>query len=67
MQALHEEKLQFLEEKAAQLRYDPMAMVIRAGSGHIAGPLGMADIFAALYFHILNHDPARPEGPERDR
>lgn len=42
-------------------------MVIRAGSGHVAGPLGMADIFAALYFHILNHDPKRPHWVKRDR
>ena len=31
-------------------------MVIKAGSGHVAGPLDMADIFTALYFHILNQD-----------
>jgi transketolase len=27
----------------------------------------MADIFTAFYFHILNHDPAHPDWPERDR
>ena len=42
-------------------------MLTVAGSGHTAGPLGMADIFAAFYFHILNHDPKNPEWPERDR
>ncbi|MBI4120626.1 MAG: transketolase, partial [Parcubacteria group bacterium] len=36
-------------------------------SGHSAGPLGMADIFTALYFHVLRHDPKHPEWPERDR
>jgi len=29
-------------------------MLLEAGSGHTAGPLGMADIFALFYFHILN-------------
>lgn len=64
---LHEEKLKFLEEKAAQIRCDTMEMVINAGSGHVAGPLDMADIFTALYFHVLNHDPKNPDWPERDR
>ena len=64
---LHEEKLKFLEEKAAAIRYDLIEAVINAGSGHIAGPLGMADIFSALYFHILNHNPKRPNWADRDR
>lgn len=42
-------------------------MLVEAGSGHSAGPLGMADIFTALYFEILNHDPKNPEWEERDR
>lgn len=67
MDSLHEKKLKFLEEKAAELRYDTIEMLINAGSGHIAGPLGMADIFTALYFHVLNHDPKKPDWPDRDR
>lgn len=42
-------------------------MLVEAGSGHTAGPLGMADIFTAFYFHILNHDPKNPSWEERDR
>lgn len=42
-------------------------MLEHAGSGHSAGPLGMADIFAAMYFFILNHDPKNPEWDDRDR
>ncbi len=42
-------------------------MLVAAGSGHSAGPLGMADIFTALYFHILKHDPKKPNDPKRDR
>ena len=42
-------------------------MLFEAGSGHQAGPLGMADIFTAMYFHILNHDSKKPGWPERDR
>jgi len=42
-------------------------MLVEAKSGHSAGPLGMADVFAALYFHILHHNPKRPDWPDRDR
>lgn len=56
-----------LEEKANEIRQDIISMLVEAGSGHSAGPLGMADIFTALYFHILNHNPANPEWEERDR
>ena len=56
-----------LEEKANQMREDIIKMLVEAGSGHSAGPLGMADIFTSLYFHILNHDPKNPEWIDRDR
>ena len=65
--SLHEEKIKYLEEMAARIRYDTIESVINAGSGHIAGPLDMADIFTAMYFHILRHDPKNPDWPERDR
>src|SRR3990167_5967518 len=42
-------------------------MLLEAGSGHSAGPLGMADVFTALYFSILKHNPKDPEWDERDR
>lgn len=67
MESLTEKKLKSLELTANRLREDVIAMVSRAGSGHIAGPLDMAEIFAAFYFHILRHDPKNPDWPERDR
>lgn len=56
-----------LEKKANEIRQDIIKMLLAAGSGHSAGPLGMADVFTALYFHILNHDPKKPMWKERDR
>jgi transketolase len=56
-----------LPEKALQIRKDIIKMLVKAGSGHSAGPLGTADIFTAFYFHILNHNPEEPDWPERDR
>ncbi|MCC6495507.1 MAG: transketolase [Propionibacteriaceae bacterium] len=41
-------------------------MLAEAGSGHTAGPLGMAEILAALYFGVMKHDPRQPEWDGRD-
>ena len=59
--------LEELEIKANQIRRDIIKMLLAAGSGHSAGPLGMADIFTALYFAIMNHDPKKPDWEKRDR
>lgn len=56
-----------LELKANQIREDIIKMLTTAGSGHSAGPLGTADIFTALYFHILKHNPKDPDWSQRDR
>ncbi len=56
-----------LEQKAATIREDIIRMLLEAGSGHAAGPLGMADVFTALYFSVLRHDPENPLWEERDR
>lgn len=58
--------IQDLELKAEAIREDIIRMLEHAGSGHSAGPLGLADIFTALYFDILKHDPKNPDWPERD-
>lgn len=65
--SIHDDKVQLLEERANKIRQDIISMLLEAGSGHSAGPLGMADVFTAMYFHILNHDPQNPEWNERDR
>ncbi len=67
MQEIHDKKLKFLEETANRIRKSIITTLVEAGSGHSAGPLGMADIFTALYFHILNHNPKKPHWPDRDR
>jgi transketolase len=55
-----------LQQKATEVRRDIIRMLEEAGSGHSAGPLDLADIVTALYFNIMNLDPAKPEWPERD-
>ncbi|MFA7216898.1 MAG: transketolase [Candidatus Paceibacterota bacterium] len=64
---LTDEKIKFLEKKANDIRVSIIEMLVSAGSGHSAGPLGMADIFATLYFYILRHKPQDPNWEERDR
>jgi len=46
-----------LNEMARQVRRDIIRMLARANSGHTGGSLGMADIFTALYFRVLQQDP----------
>lgn len=56
-----------LEQKALDIRRSIIESLIEAKSGHTAGPLDMADIFAYLYFYALKHDPANPQWEYRDR
>ena len=67
LEEVHDEKLKDLELKATKARELVISALLEAGSGHSAGPLGMADIFVAFYFHILNHNPKNPEWTDRDR
>ncbi len=47
---------------ANRIRKNAIEMVFRANSGHPGGPLGLADIYAYLYFKVLKFD-----GEARDR
>ncbi len=58
--------LKQLELISNTIREDIISMLLAAGSGHSAGPLGLADIFTAFYFEILNHDPKNPNWDQRD-
>jgi transketolase len=64
---LDEGKLKELMSRANHLREALVEELSLAGSGHSAGSLGMADIFTAFYFHILNHNPKKPLWIDRDR
>ena len=55
-----------IEQKAVIIRENVIRMLEAAGSGHSAGSLGLADVFAAMYFAILKHDPNNPDWNERD-
>ena len=67
MSSLSEEKIKELTIKANDIRKSIIEMLVEAGSGHTAGPLGMADVFTLFYFHILKHDPKNSSWEDRDR
>jgi transketolase len=64
---IDQQTLEHLEKIAYSIRENVIRMLLEAGSGHSAGPLGMADVFTALYFSVLNHDPENPKWEGRDR
>ncbi|MBI5151288.1 MAG: transketolase [Candidatus Pacebacteria bacterium] len=59
--------IQDIEKIALTIREDIVRMLLAAGSGHSAGSLGLADVFAALYFGVLRIDPKKPWWEDRDR
>ncbi|OGD68488.1 transketolase [Candidatus Campbellbacteria bacterium RIFCSPLOWO2_01_FULL_34_15] len=63
---MDENKIKELEKKAIDIRVSVLESLVEAGSGHTAGPLGMTDIFTALYFHIMKHNPKKPDWKDRD-
>jgi transketolase len=54
-----------LETIARRVRAHAVTMIYRAGSGHPGGSLSAVDILVALYFHLMKHDPKRPDWVER--
>lgn len=64
---MNDEQKQELAQVANTIRESIIEMLVTAGSGHTAGPLGMTDIFTVLYFHTLKHNPDNPSWEERDR
>ncbi len=56
-----------LASLAREVRKDILRMLVEAKSGHTAGPLGMVEVFTALYYACINHDPKNPQWDGRDR
>ena len=56
-----------IQNIANKMRLDVIEMTTAAGSGHPGGSLSAADAVAALYFRVMNIDPADPYKDDRDR
>ena len=67
MQTLSPQRLTELRVKANDVRQGIIRSLLAAGSGHSAGSLDMADIFTALYGHLMRHNPDQIDWPDRDR
>lgn len=67
MHSLTDVEVEALTLRAEDIRESIIKMLVEAGSGHTAGPLGMADIFTTLYFRVMKHNPRHPDWVERDR
>lgn len=67
MAAAQEELLQYLQDKARDIRADIIRMLAEAGSGHPGGSLSSVEIVTSLFFHVLRLRPEEPEWPGRDR
>ena len=63
--AARQARLDYLREKARQIRVHVVRMAGMSDC-HTGGSLSMADLMAALYFHILRVDPQDPQWPGRD-
>ena len=67
MNRIDKETILCLKKKAQEIRCELLRMIHAAGSGHPGGSLSAADIVTALYFHVMNIDPANPNWEDRDR
>ncbi|MCF8332460.1 MAG: transketolase [Bacteroidales bacterium] len=56
-----------LKPVARNIRESVIRSIANAGSGHTGGSLGLADVFTALYFSIMEHNSKAPHWPDRDR
>ena len=56
-----------LKKIAKDIRKEILIMISEAGSGHPGGSLSAADILVVLYFYKMNHNPKKPDWPDRDR
>ena len=59
--------IKILKSIARDIRVSVIKSIAEAGSGHTGGSLGLADVFTALYFNLLKHNPKEPDSPDRDR
>lgn len=59
--------LDFLADKATQLRIDSIRATTAAGSGHPTSCASAAEIMSVLFFSVMRYDPTHPKDPANDR
>ena len=56
-----------LRLKAIQVRANILEMIPPGKVGHLGGSSSIADVMAALYFHVMRVNKDDPKDPTRDR
>ncbi len=64
---MDKQKLQFLKDKASQLRADALETIGYFGSGHVGGVMSVIDALTVIYYDKANVDPQNPQMVDRDR
>lgn len=67
MQKQKTKKIRELELIAIKIRKHIIEMLYKAESGHPGGSLSAVEAVTALYFKHMNHNPKKPQDPDRDR
>ena len=67
MADFNEKELLKLRLMAVKIRKHIIEMLFKAKSGHPGGSLSAVDALVALYFKYMNHNPKKPDDPDRDR
>ncbi|WP_246020220.1 transketolase [Lysinibacillus telephonicus] len=62
-----ESKILLINEKAKMSRIETVRLIEKAGSGHYGSSFSSSEIFATLYYHVMNFDAKNPKWPDRDR
>jgi transketolase len=60
-------KINLLAAQAKEARRNIVRTIDFAGQGHIGGDLSVIDAMTTIFYGVLNHDPANPGLPNRDR
>ena len=62
-----EEKVELIKEKAKMSRLETIRLISKAKSGHYGSSFSSSEIFATLYYHVMNYDPENHRWKSRDR
>lgn len=65
--AAPEHRATMLSRRANASRATDLAMISRAGLGHVGGDMSVLDVLTTLYFAVLRIDPEKPDWDDRDR
>ena len=61
------QRIPLLRSRANHIRRQIIAMIDKAGLGHVGGDLSVTDILVTLFEGVLRIDPAQPAWEQRDR